>query len=204
MKPSNVMNVMNIKTYHNAITNTITAAKPHSHCNFCGNKYSTNGEQLKWPRDCEECHSVTYLNPIPVGVGIVRIAYEKRGSPNGFLLVKRGINPFVGGLSFPGGFVNSGETWQNAISREILEEISLQTCPSEFALVGAYSTPDATRILMFGLSEKIYHASQIDWDFVTKETSSVLVSNSKTKLCFSIHQDVLDSVKHLVSSVNRE
>ena len=41
------------------------------------------------------------------------------------LLVRRKNDPFKGMLSIPGGFINEGETAEDAIMREDKEEISL-------------------------------------------------------------------------------
>jgi len=55
------------------------------------------------------------------------------------LLVKRGRPPFEGRYALPGGFVESGETVESAVLREILEETGLRTRISQLA--GVYSDP---------------------------------------------------------------
>src|SRR5205823_3527884 len=115
-----------------------------SHCGFCGIQYTVLG----WPRKCSCCGNSTFRNPIPVAVGLVPF---KKNNSLGILLVKRAIQPKIGELCLPGGFVDYLETWQEAISREIREETSIITDPQEFKLVGAHSTPDNSRILIFGL-----------------------------------------------------
>lgn len=61
---------------------------------------------------------------------------EKAGK---VLLVKRGRPPFKGSYALPGGFVESGETVECAVVREILEETGLKTTISRLA--GVYSDP---------------------------------------------------------------
>jgi len=58
---------------------------------------------------------------------------------NRILLVKRGNEPFKGKWSLPGGFVEYGETVENAVVREILEETNLSSDVKE--LIGVYSDP---------------------------------------------------------------
>jgi UDPglucose 6-dehydrogenase len=56
------------------------------------------------------------------------------------LLVKRKIEPFKGSWSLPGGFVEYGETVEDAARREVKEECALSIRLSE--IVGVYSNPN--------------------------------------------------------------
>ena len=67
------------------------------------------------------------------------------------LAVRRGIEPQRGGLAFPGGFINLGETWQQAGAREAGEETGLVIDPDEIQPFDVYSAPDGT-LLIFGLA----------------------------------------------------
>lgn len=56
------------------------------------------------------------------------------------VLIQRKHPPFQGMFALPGGFVEEGETVENAVVREIEEETGLIT--SVKRLVGVYSAPD--------------------------------------------------------------
>lgn len=88
---------------------------------------------------CSACGFVFYLNPklvagtIPVEDGRV-------------LLVRRNINPSKGKWTFPGGFVDWGETVTGAALRETQEETGLRVDLD--GLVGVYSYPSAPIVIV--------------------------------------------------------
>ncbi len=55
------------------------------------------------------------------------------------LLIKRATSPYKDHWALPGGFVELGETLEEAVAREVKEETGLQTKPVK--LIGAYSDP---------------------------------------------------------------
>ena len=60
---------------------------------------------------------------------------------NSVLLIKRKNPPYKNLLALPGGFVDIGETVEDACVRELYEETSLKLRPSQIKLVGIYSKP---------------------------------------------------------------
>ena len=55
------------------------------------------------------------------------------------LLIRRGHAPFAGSYALPGGFVEIGETVEQACRREAVEETGIEVGP--LRLVGIYSDP---------------------------------------------------------------
>ncbi|MEO9295898.1 MAG: NUDIX hydrolase [Nitrososphaera sp.] len=74
-----------------------------------------------------------HKNPTPTVDGVLQ-----RGSK--ILMVRRKKEPFQGRLALPGGFVNEGETVEDAFRREVLEETSLEVEPID--ILGVYSDPE--------------------------------------------------------------
>ena len=83
---------------------------------------------------CPQCGSLVYRyrNPFPT-VDIV-IELENKG----IVLIQRGKEPY--GWALPGGFVDYGESLEEAAEREAMEETSLDV--ELVRQLGAYSAPD--------------------------------------------------------------
>jgi 8-oxo-dGTP diphosphatase len=73
-----------------------------------------------------------YRNPTPAADIILQ-----RDSK--ILMVRRKKDPFKGQLALPGGFINEGETAEEAARREAIEETTLEVKPIE--ILGVYSDP---------------------------------------------------------------
>ncbi|MBI3334270.1 NUDIX hydrolase [Candidatus Pacearchaeota archaeon] len=61
---------------------------------------------------------------------------------HGIVLIQRKNEPFKDHWALPGGFLDSGETLEEAACRELREETTLETIPSHLILIGNYSHPD--------------------------------------------------------------
>jgi 8-oxo-dGTP diphosphatase len=73
-----------------------------------------------------------YRNPTPT----VDVILERDSK---VLMIRRKKDPFKDLLALPGGFVNEGETVEDAMKREAMEETSLEVHPIE--ILGVYSDP---------------------------------------------------------------
>ncbi|HJU34975.1 MAG TPA: NUDIX hydrolase [Nitrososphaera sp.] len=73
-----------------------------------------------------------YRNPTPT----VDVILERDSN---VLMIRRKRDPFKDCLALPGGFVNEGETVEDAIKREAMEETSLEVHPID--ILGVYSDP---------------------------------------------------------------
>ena len=90
--------------------------KLDNYCSDCGVKFNEYIDL--YPKGCKACRNVTYKNPIPV---ILTVPIFN----DGVLLIKRNNDPEKGKWAFPGGYIEFGETWQDAAARELYEEINL-------------------------------------------------------------------------------
>ncbi len=126
-------------------------------------------------------------NPIPVAVGIVRVS--TRDFSERFLAIRRGIPPAQGKLAFPGGYLDEGETIEQAMAREFAEECGLSTDPSEWKLVTSRITAD-NRLLVFCLYDRFIPEDQVGTLAPCNEVDGFVSFGVDDELGFPLHQDV--------------
>jgi mutator protein MutT len=88
---------------------------------------------------CGACRFVMYLNP-KVAAGVV---IERNGA---LVLLRREIDPRAGFWVHPGGFVDRGETLEDAARREAREEVGLDVAIDR--LLGAFSYPNSEVVIV--------------------------------------------------------
>lgn len=86
-------------------------------CMRCGEAMQLQEESGRIRPVCPSCGWVHYFAPQVAGVAILTRAGDDK-----FLFVQRGEDPGKGLWGLPGGFVETGETVEAALTREILEE----------------------------------------------------------------------------------
>ena len=92
--------------------------KEYNYCPVCGTPLQAGIIEGKERKYCPGCDFVDYKNPLPVALAIA--VKDKK-----FLLIKRGIPPQKGMWGFPSGFIESGETAEEACLRELEEETGM-------------------------------------------------------------------------------
>ncbi len=89
---------------------------------------------------CPHCGYAAYYNPKPVACAIPIDAQGR------LILLRRGFDPGRGLWTFPGGFVDLGESVPDAARRETDEELGIAV--ELEALVGVYSRPEDRVVLI--------------------------------------------------------
>jgi ADP-ribose pyrophosphatase YjhB (NUDIX family) len=106
-------------------------------CPRCG-----RAADVEYPRfiSCPHCGYGAYYNPKPVAAAIPVTAAGE------IVLLKRGFEPGKDLWTFPGGFVDLGESVEEAARREVREEIEVDVELAD--LVGVYSRSDDRVVLI--------------------------------------------------------
>lgn len=107
----------------------------------------------------------------------------------GVLLIRRNIPP-VGKLALPGGFIDLGETWQQAGAREVWEEAGVEIDPATIRHARTVSPPDGSVVLIFGVAPAVRDLGA--WA-PNSEVLERLVVTEPVDLAFPTHTEVLRS-----------
>jgi len=87
------------------------------HCPKCGQPAAQPGSA---PFHCATCGFLFYFNPA-IAAGAVLLAPDDT-----VLLIRRAKDPHRGKLTVPGGFIDAGEVAEDALRREIREEVGIE------------------------------------------------------------------------------
>jgi ADP-ribose pyrophosphatase YjhB (NUDIX family) len=153
----------------------------HAFCGACGEKFVPT--EQSFPRRCDRCDMMTYVNPTPVAVLLLPVS-------DGLLAIRRSIEPQRGGLALPGGFIDIGESWQAAAVRELREETGIQAAAESVKLFAVHSAPDGT-LLVFGSAPPIDSEEDLPTFVATSETEELTVVRGPTELAFPLHTRVV-------------
>lgn len=94
------------------------------YCPACGSKdFRVNDERSK---KCANCGFTFYINASGAYVAIIT---NSRGE---LLVLRRRFEPAKGTLDLPGGFADPGETAEEGIRREVMEETGLEVTSSQY------------------------------------------------------------------------
>jgi ADP-ribose pyrophosphatase YjhB (NUDIX family) len=127
---------------------------------------------IDFPRSlsCPSCGYQWFSNPSPVA-GAIPVEPDGR-----IWLLKRGIEPSKGLWTFPGGFVDLGESVEDAARREAREEMNIDL--ELTGLIGVYSRPQQRIVLVVyrarplgtpqtsdeATEVKAYRPDELPWD----------------------------------------
>jgi ADP-ribose pyrophosphatase YjhB (NUDIX family) len=172
------------------------------YCRVCGWKYEPTPEEIAAMTEyyepptlvegeillkkvCRnpECKHEVFFNPLPVSVALVRCG-------NGILGVRRNIDPKKGELSLPGGFHNYGESWEEALVRELREETGVVIAAAEVKIFRA-ATGLGKHQLAFGYVDTKLDALPPFDPVACHETQELVLLDGSQPLCFPTHDATL-------------
>jgi NADH pyrophosphatase NudC (nudix superfamily) len=110
-------------------------------CSNCGHVLTRRWlvEQEREREVCESCRTVHYANPKVLVACLVHCRDR-------IVLARRGTEPARGFWFIPTGYVEAGETLEEAMARELKEEVGLEVPAQCMLLYGVSSLPDINEI----------------------------------------------------------
>lgn len=92
---------------------------------------------------CDRCGWRWYANPRPAAAVLLERQADEEAEPS-ILLLKRALEPGLGGWDLPAGYLDPGESFEAAARRETLEEAGIEI--ELLDLVGVYHSPPANAV----------------------------------------------------------
>lgn len=118
------------------------------YCSACGNDITRgippddHAERFH----CASCGHVEYNNPIPLVLCLLHTSDK-------VLMIRRAIPPYVDSWAPPGGYIEQGESIDDAAVREIREEVGIEIDPESLMPYSIVSIPTINQICIICRSE---------------------------------------------------
>jgi ADP-ribose pyrophosphatase YjhB (NUDIX family) len=181
------------------VSGRVPAVAKDSYCSSCGSLF---GAGSGWPRTCGICGTVSYRNPLPVAVALLPV-HDSAGTgtgtgagtgtggtdgtgSTGLVVIRRAIRPSIGQLALPGGFIDFGESWEQAVVRELSEETGIQASAADVTLADALTDEAGGYLLLFGLLPAL-DAAELPPSAPTDETDGHQLLIAPAELGFPLH-----------------
>ena len=159
-------------------------------CPFCGSgSFIWDGTKS---HTCSECGKKLYTNEVGAVIALIRNADGE------LLFTTRKFNPAKGMLDLPGGFIDLGEKAEQAVVREVKEELNLDVIRWQF--YGSFPN----QYTYAGLT---YFTIDIVFDCEVENFDSLTANDDVSGVCFKNPKHVnlqeigLDSVRELVAEL---
>jgi ADP-ribose pyrophosphatase YjhB (NUDIX family) len=113
-------------------------------CPFCAGRLEQKAVHGRVRLVCTQCREIYYQNPVPAATALVL------NGQNHLLLGRRSVEPAYGEWCLPGGFIEIGETMEQAALRELKEETGLDGRSISFVGCFAQTSRQYGAVIVFG------------------------------------------------------
>jgi ADP-ribose pyrophosphatase YjhB (NUDIX family) len=155
---------------------------PWNFCPVCGAGLTRENDGERIRPFCASCNRFYYRNPTPAVCGLLVC-------DGGLLLVRRGVEPAYGRWALPGGFMEAGESIEDAIAREMFEETAIRVERPELLGVSTHRSSFYGPVMVLGFILK-------HWSGEPKAGSDALdvrffSTKERPEMPFSEHGDLV-------------
>ncbi len=141
-----------------------------------------------------DCGHKLYTNAAGAVIAVIR-------NPQGeVLFVRRRLNPAKGTLDLPGGFIDMGERAEDAVRREVMEEVHLQVTQLEFLC----TLPNT-----YVYDTLLYHTIDLAFSCTVEDYGALYAGDDASDCRFlsldnvALEEVGLDSIRRLVGMLKR-
>ncbi|MEZ2354875.1 NUDIX domain-containing protein [Caballeronia sp. RCC_10] len=131
-----------------------------------------------------------YDNPHGVAVGLLPVMRSGRIELAGIVRGKFGDDGHGKNALF-GGYVDKGESIEQAIAREAEEEIGFLSTPSDWRLMHSRHVPEKNINLVFCLYRSLLETDVLAGTPMSDEVSAFLYIDQSTALAFPLHEEAV-------------
>lgn len=167
----------------------------YRYCYHCGTRTISKQIDGRLRDFCKKCQLPLYENPIP---SVAVVVANQQGE---LLLVRRSVEPGIGEWCLPGGFIEIGETPQEAVARELKEELGIDIQSPQLLDVGSHLNGYYGDVLIIGFTLQIDEKLKIIPGDDVSEAVYFSIEN-RPDLVFRVHEDFLNT--WLASRKNNE
>ena len=114
---------------------------------------------------------------------------ERQGTERGLLIQRRNIEPQKGNWALSGGYIDNGETWQQAAVREAREELGMELDINRLKLYDVMSGKGNTTMLIFCTYTQALSEDELKVFTPNEEVSEVGVMWNEQELAFPTHTE---------------
>lgn len=167
--------------------------KKDSFCSYCG----TTLYDVAYPKQCSNCKNYAWGNPLPIVVAVLPV---EKNDQIGLIIQQRNIDPQKNHWALTGGYINHRENWQDAASRETMEELSLSADASKFKLLYVSGGTANEVIQIICIYDGIFSAAELEFAFKpNNEVQAVDIIFEPQELAFPSHTKVASEILNMIS-----
>ncbi len=156
-----------------------------NYCGTCGNELVIAYDGQSDKPHCPDCRRFYYRNPVPAACCFVR-----RGKDE-LLFAQRAVHPCKGEWTLPGGFVELGETTEEAVLRELLEETQLRATRGRLIGVSTKQSPGHGAIMVLGYIIDEWEGEEDMAPDTDAMALQFFKKSERPEMPFSVHRDLL-------------